>query len=93
VQSVWTIEKMFPNANASNFLVTIDGDENWEITKWELTDPQPTKEEVETYWTQHQDEILKAKAPAPTEVEQLKEESTQMNLAIIDLYEILLGGS
>lgn len=50
MQVCLVIEKMFPEANSSNYGVTVFGDGHWEITKWELNVPQPTLDELQAQW-------------------------------------------
>lgn len=50
MQVCLVIEKMIPEANSSNYGVTIFPDGHWEITKWELNVPQPTLDELQVQW-------------------------------------------
>jgi hypothetical protein len=90
MQPVLTIFHMFPDANMDNIEVFGDENGNWEITKWELPDQQPTKEEIEAYWNDNQQAILDANKPVPSEMDTLKANQDLMQKAIDD---IILGGA
>ena len=90
MQTVWCIQKMFPNATLNDFEVMINVDGTWKITKWELPDQQPTNDEIETYWNANQQAIEDANKPAPSEMDTLKANQDLMQQALDDL---ILGGA
>jgi hypothetical protein len=90
MQIVWAIKEMFPHATLSDFTVTINGDGEWSITEWKLSDQQPTKEEIEAYWNANQQAILDANKPAPSELDLLKAKQDLIQSALDDL---ILGGA
>lgn len=59
MQLCWAIEKMVPNANSSNYTVTISGDGSWSITRWDLTDTKPTIDDVTNYWNTNMMDYLR----------------------------------
>lgn len=60
MQIYWTIKEMYPNADLSNIEIMGYPDGTWKITKWNLTDLQPTNQDVENYWDAHGLEYLKS---------------------------------
>lgn len=83
MQTCWTIEQMFPNANSSNYEVMVYSDETWEITKWDLPDQKPIKEEIEAYWNANQQAILDANKPAASEVDLLKKQVADLSFQLM----------
>jgi hypothetical protein len=79
------LKKMFPGATIGDYEIV-----NGEIILWNLADPQPTKEELETYWAQHEQEIMQEQQPKPTELDLLKTKQELMQQALDDL---ILGGA
>ncbi|MDF2792064.1 MAG: XkdW protein [Neobacillus sp.] len=88
MQICWTIEKMFPDANLSNYEVFIYPDETWEITKWNLPGPQPTKEEIETYWVEHEQEIIDAHKSQPSEIDILGQQIVEKDIELLQMQKI-----
>jgi hypothetical protein len=86
----YTIKQMFPNVNTDNVEIVVYPDETWKITKWDLPDQQPTNEEVEAFWNEHQQEILDTNKPVPSELELLKAKQDLIQAALDDL---ILGGA
>jgi YHS domain-containing protein len=50
MQVCQVIEKLIPQANSTNYEVIVFPDGHWEITKWNLTVPQPTLQEITAQW-------------------------------------------
>lgn len=91
------IKRMFPNADVSDFEVTRYADDSWEITKWNISEPQPTVEEIEAYWNKYGDEIIatqeaEIKKNSQSKVELLEQENIEIKLALAELAEAVLGG-
>lgn len=86
MQVVWAIYHMFPNANKDNVEVTVFPNGSWEITKWNLADLKPTKDDVISYWTTHEQEIMVVNQPAPTEIDLLKKQQADVT------YQLMLNG-
>lgn len=77
MQLALTLTHMYPGAK---FDVVQYADGTLVIEKWEHTDPQPTLEEVEAYWTENEQEITESIKPSKTELEILKETVDQLVL-------------
>jgi hypothetical protein len=80
-----SILKRYPSLNENDFTLRDDG-EGIFIDVWNCDDPKPTMEEVEQWALEDENE------PKPkTEIDLLREENAQLNLSIIDLYEMVMG--
>lgn len=86
MQVATIIKRIYPDINDEQFEV-IQFDDESIITKWDLEEPQPTKEELQSYWLEYGDEILKEQESSKqlTLEQRLNEVETMMNM-------ILLGG-
>ncbi|MRN57038.1 XkdW family protein [Paenibacillus monticola] len=87
-----TIMYLNPTANPmTDFVVQDDSDgEGPYIAAWNLPDPQPTEAELQSAWEAYQ-EAEANKPPQLTEIEQVREELAQTQLALTDNYEQLLA--
>lgn len=83
MQTFWTIQHMFPNANKGNVEVTVFPDESWEITKWNLPDSKPSKDDIINYWNTNQQAILDANQPPPTEIDDLKKQQADLTFSLM----------
>lgn len=79
----YTIKRMFPAVTIENVEVVVYPDQTWRITRWDLPDQQPTNAEVEAYWTAHQQEILSARKPPPSDAEILQKQITDLSFELM----------
>lgn len=87
-----SIIHLYPTANPmTDFRVQDDSDGNGPyIALWNLSEPQPTETELLTAWGAYQ-EAEANKPPVLSEIEQVREELVQMQIALTDNYEQLLA--
>ena len=80
-----SILKRYPELTEDDIVLRDDGKGVF-IDVWKCNKPQPTTEQINQWVAEDENE------PQPkTEVEALREENGQLNLAIIDLYEMIMG--
>jgi hypothetical protein len=59
-----TIITMNPNVKLSDFSIFGTGD-NWEIIRWDSSEPKPDKQAVIDYWNANQDAVTESAKPKP----------------------------
>jgi hypothetical protein len=83
MQIVWAIKSMIPGAKLSDFDVTIWGDGNWEITRWELPNNKPSNEEVESYWNANHQTIVNTNKPPMSDLDKIKKNHTDLVFSLM----------